>query len=107
MNKSSQKKTEMGIVTVWLRRVSHRRLPRLKRIKRAVDSGARLNNYQITFLGKVFKDMQDALPYFDTHPEMQEMAARMVSLYHDITEQAMKNEEELLNRKAPRINFPD
>jgi hypothetical protein len=66
-----------------------------------------LSNLQITFLAKVFKDMQDALPYFDKHPEMQEMATRMVSLYHDITEQAMKNEEALLNKKAPRIELPD
>ena len=107
MNRPTEKEIETGVVTVWLHRVSHRRLPRLKRIKESVDSGARLSNYQMTFLGKVFNDMQDALPYFDTHPEMQEMATRMVSLYHDITEQAVKNEQALINKKAPRIELPD
>jgi hypothetical protein len=98
MKKLSKEEVELGTVTVWMRRSARRRIPRLLRIKKAVDGGARLTNFQITFLSRVFNDAQEALPYFDSHPELQEMATKVVSIYNDITEQALKNEEALLKR---------
>ena len=106
MSKSSATEEELGTVTAWLRRSSHRRIPRLLRIKEAVDSGQRLNSFQITFLSRVFRDAHDALPYFDHHQELQQVATKMVSLYHDISEQALKNEQQILQKKMPRIELP-
>ena len=99
-------KTDMGTVTVLLRRASRRRIPRLKRIKKAVDKGARLTNFQINFLAKVFEDSRRAAGYIDHHQELHKMYTKIVALYHDITEQALKNEEAILQKKAPPIDFP-
>jgi hypothetical protein len=97
---------ELGTVTALLERASHRRVPRLLRIKKAVDNGKRLTDYQIDFLSKVFEDAHSAMPYIDDHAELHDIAVRMVSLYNDITEQAIKNEEAMLKKKAPPIDFP-
>ncbi len=106
MSKSSATEEDLGTITAWLRRASRRRIPRLLRIKEAVDNGARLNSFQITFLSRVFRDAHDALPFFDHHQELQQVATKMVSLYHDISEQALKNEQQLLQKKMPRIELP-
>ena len=107
MSKSPATEEELGTVTVWMRRASRRRIPRLMRIKQAVDSGARLTSFQIIYLSRVFRDAHDVLPYFDNHPELQELATKMVSLYHEISEQALKNEQQLLEKKMPRIELPE
>lgn len=106
MKNLAQKEAELGTVTALLRRASRRRIPRLLRIKKAVDDGARLNAFQVTFLGRVFRDAQQLLPYIDHHPEYQDIITRMVSLYHDIMDQAIVNERARLNSKAPRIDLP-
>lgn len=97
---------ELGSVIARLRRASRRRIPRLLRIKKAVDNGACLNSFQITFLTRVSRDFQDALPYFNAHTEVQEIGIKMISLYHDISEQALKNEEAKLKKKLPPIELP-
>jgi hypothetical protein len=98
---------ELGTVTALLLRASHRRIPRLLRIKKAMDDGKCLNNYQINFLKRVFEDAERAIPYIDHHPEMQDMAVKTVALYREITEQAIKNEEAKLRKKVPHIDLPD
>ena len=107
MGKSSATEEELGTVTAWMRRASRRRIPRLMRIKKAVDNGARLNNFQIIYLSRVFRDAHDVMPYFDHHPELQQLATKMVSLYHEISEQALENEQQLLQKKMPRIELPE
>lgn len=39
-----------------------------------------------------FEDANTIKPLLDRHPEWQELAARMVHLYKEITETALKNE---------------
>ena len=106
MNRLSKEVVERGTVMALMKRASLRRIPRLMRIKKAVDGGARLTDYQISFLGKVFNDAQKAIPYYDHHPDLQELAVKMISLYHHITEQALRNEEANLHKKAPPIDIP-
>ena len=106
MTKPSNEEIERGKMITLLKRASRRRIPRLLRIKAAVDRGARLSDFQINFLSKVFDDAQQAIPYFDSHPEVQEIATKMVSLYQQITQRALENEKTNLKRKAPDINLP-
>lgn len=106
MTKPSREETERGNMIALMKRAAKRRIPRLLRIKKAVDGGARLSDFQINFLGKVFDDAQRALPYFDKHPEVQEIATKMVGLYQHITRRALENEEANLKRKAPDIKLP-
>jgi hypothetical protein len=99
MSKHSVIEENLGTVTALMRRAS-RRLPRLLRIKKAVDNGKRLNNFQSIFLSRVFRDARDVRPYYDKHQELQETGTKMVNLYHEITERALKNEQALLQKKC-------
>jgi hypothetical protein len=105
MKKLSKEEVELGTVTALMERAAHRRIPRLLRIKKAVDNGDRLTDYQINFLSKVFSDAQRAVPYYDEHPELQELFTKVVSLYGHITEQAIINEESNLKAKAPPLDI--
>lgn len=89
----NQKEAELGALIALMRRGYKRRIPRLLRIKQSVDSGERLTDFQISYLSRVLEDATRAEAYVDHHPELQDIATKLVSLYHEITEQALKNEE--------------
>jgi len=93
LKKISQKTAELGVLMAVMNRSYRRRIPRLMRIKEAVDSGEKLTDYQINFLSRALKDAASMEPYFNRHPELQDIATRVVGLYHDITEQALENEQ--------------
>lgn len=84
-----------GVIAVLVERFNKERLPRLLRLKEKVDSGKKLDDYDITFLEEVFKDANQSIPLGDRHPEYHELVAKVIRLYHDITEQALKNEQTL------------
>ena len=42
---------------------------------------------------EVFKDASEVIPIADRHPEYHELMAKVIRPYHDITEQALKNEQ--------------
>ena len=82
-----------GVIAVLVERFNEERLPRLLRIKEKVDSGEKLDNHDITFLEEVFKDANQSMPLSDRHPEYHELIAKIIRLYREITEQALKNEQ--------------
>jgi hypothetical protein len=41
----------------------------------------------------VFEDSKHTIPLGDKHPEYQDLMARVILLYREITEQALKNEQ--------------
>ena len=82
-----------GTIEVLLDRFEKFRLPRLLQIKEMVDAGETLNELDIAFLGRVLEDANYVKPLTDSHPEYQSLAVKAISLYHDITEQALKNEQ--------------
>ena len=52
-----------------------------------------LNDREIEFLENVLNDAgQVTSQLLDRHPEWQELAARMLSLYNEITTKALENE---------------
>ena len=53
----------------------------------------RLDDFDLAFLEDVFSDSQEIQPLMERHPEHQEIAAKMMALYHDITEKALANEQ--------------
>ncbi len=93
LKKISQKTAELGVLMAVMKRSYGRRIPRLMRIKEAVDNGEKLTDYQINFLSKALRDAAGMEPHFNRHPELQAIATKTVSLYHDITEQALENEQ--------------
>ena len=84
---------EEGVLTVIVERMQEQRLPRAIELKAKVDSGETLDDFDIGFLDKVFEDSNSLKHMLDRHPEYRDLAARMMSLYHAITTQALANEQ--------------
>ena len=84
-----------GVIAVLVKRFNEQRLPRVLRLKEKVDGGEKLDDHDIRFLEEVFKDANHVLPLGDRHPEYQDLMAKVIRLYREITEQALKNEQGL------------
>lgn len=93
MDSNELNSMDEGILTAVIERMEEQRYPRALDLKAKVDRGEMLEDFDIDFLEKVFDDCTRLKPLLDRHPEYQEAAARMMSLYHAITNQALANEQ--------------
>lgn len=85
--------TDQGTIQVLLNRLTSLRLPRALELKARVDGGGKLDDNDIEFLERVMEDASSAQSLIARHPELQELAARLVSLYTEITAKALQNEQ--------------
>jgi len=84
---------EDGVVVAVLERFEKFRLPRAIDIKEKVDGGATLDDSDIEFLEEVLRDAEDIKRFVDRRPDLQDLYTRGLSLYHEITEKALENEQ--------------
>ncbi len=90
MNESDK---ETGVITALLQRLEQQRLPAILAMKNKVDRGERLEDQDIEFLKQIFADANKIKPMIDKHPEYQDLAVQLISLYNEITTKALENEE--------------
>ena len=84
---------DAGLMQVLAERLEQRRLPRALDLKEKVDQGETLNEFDIQFLERVLNDAQEVHNLVDRHPEWQDLVARLIHLYNEITEKALENEK--------------
>ena len=84
---------EAGVIQALVERLEKQRLPMALALKKKVDQGGLLNEADIAFLEEVFAGSAQLKPMLDTHPEWQDLAARMIGLYGEITAKALENEQ--------------
>lgn len=84
---------ETGVLVALARRMVDERLPRALALKERVDGGARLNDLDLAFLEQVVQDARTIQPVLKDNPRYQEVAARMLHLYREITQKALENEQ--------------
>ncbi len=82
-----------GVLATVLERFEKHRLPRIIDIKKQVDQGGTLNEYDIEFLEEVLYDTKQYQPFVEDHAEYRDLFARTVHLYHEITSKALENEK--------------
>ena len=104
MSDLSQEEIDQGTIAALLKR-SRRRIPNLLAIKKRLEAGGTLSSLEITELENMIKGAKDTRALIDRHPEYQELVARMVSLYEEITKMAVANEEK--GEVKPDIDLSD
>ncbi len=85
---------DLGVGIVLLERLTTQTLPRAFEIKKKVDRGELLIEWDLDFLQKLLERAEEIKPLVDRHPEYQGVYAQAVHLYKEITEQALLNEKE-------------
>ena len=89
----TESEKETGLLAVLIERFEQQRLPRVLDLKAKVDKGEPLNDWDTAYLGEVLEDAEQAKLLVDRHPEYQDLYARAVHLYNQITEKALENEK--------------
>jgi hypothetical protein len=85
---------DSGVLAVLAKRLEEQRLPRALDLEAKVNAGAVLDDMDIEFLERVFAECGELRSLLERHPEHQDLAARMMALYHAITAKALANEEQ-------------
>jgi hypothetical protein len=83
---------DQGVIQALLERLSEQRLPRLLALKEKVDAGQPLADEDLGFLNRIYEESDRVKPIIDRHPEYQDLVARVVRLYADISAKALENE---------------
>jgi hypothetical protein len=90
----SEETEDQGIIQVVVDRLEKQRLPVALELLEKVNNGGTLNDLDLAFLDKVFQDTQNNRAMLEKYPAWQPLAARMISLYNEITTKALENEKE-------------
>ncbi|MCK5395202.1 MAG: hypothetical protein KAJ32_04380 [Gammaproteobacteria bacterium] len=93
----SESTTDAGLIEVLLERLEKQRLPRLLALKDKINGGESLDDLDLDFLENSIADARKVIPIIDRHPEYQSLATKVMELYKDISEKALKIEKGSFN----------
>jgi hypothetical protein len=86
-----QKEKDKGLIMVLLERFNKHRLPRALALKKKVDSGEVLDDYDHKYIKELQKDSSEVMLIIERNPEYKDLAANIINLYKEIIEKDMEN----------------
>jgi len=81
-----------AVMATLLTRFEKIRLPRALELKKKVDAGGTLTEHELTYLEALLLDSNKIKAMIDERPKLQNLYAKAVHLYHEITTKAVENE---------------
>jgi hypothetical protein len=76
---------------VLLERFNKQRLPRALALKKKVDSGELLDDYDQKYIKELQKDSSEVMLIIERNPEYKDLAANIINLYKEIIEKDTEN----------------
>ncbi len=87
------KDKDKGVIFVLLERFNKQRLPRALALKKKVDSGELLNDYDHKLIEEVLKDASQISSLIERNPEYKDLAAKVINLWNEIIEKDIENQK--------------
>jgi hypothetical protein len=86
-----QNEKDKGMLMVLLERFNKQRLPRALALKKKVDSGEVLDDYDHKYIKELQKDSSEVMLIIERNPEYKDLAANIINLYKEIIEKDTEN----------------
>ncbi len=80
-----------AVMLTILTRFEKFNLPHALEIKEKVDAGGTLSEHELKHLENIFLDSREIKAMIDQRPDLQNLYAQVVHLYHEITTKAVEN----------------
>lgn len=84
---------ETGIITAYVEKLIEQSIPRALAVKKRIDDGERLNDIDIMYFEDQLANASNMMPMLKHHPEYQKLITELASLFNEISEIALKNEQ--------------
>ena len=90
-----QNEKDKGVITVLLERFNKQRLPRALALKKKVDSGELLDDYDHKYIKELQKDASQARLIVERNPEYKDLATNITNLWNEIIEKDIENQKKV------------
>lgn len=93
---------EDGVSQVIIERFVHYRLPILLNIREDMEEGKTLSEGELELLARVAQRAHQINKFAHLYPDNKELVAKVINLFHEITEKALDNELKQSGDGSPR-----
>lgn len=89
---------DLGVISALLHRLIGSRIPRLLELKRRVDNGEILGEFDLHLLERILADDRSSLSYVERRPDVKPLYAQINALCHEIVSKGLENESRIRKR---------
>lgn len=89
---------DLGVISALLHRLIYIRIPRLLELKRRVDNGELLGEFDLHLLERILADDRSSLSYVERRPNVKPLYVQVNALCHEIVTKGLQNQTKALKR---------